>query len=68
MKQLSKRGQQIARARKELAMRLITARLEEHFRNLLVDVEQDRIRISGTGMVKRWLTETQLRFVSSLVK
>lgn len=68
MKQLKRRGEQIARQRQEWAMRAIAARLDEELRDLLVELRQDEIRISGARMVKRWLAETQLRFVSSLVK
>ena len=68
MKRLDQRGQELARARRRIAIDRIVARLEEQLRGVRVEADQSQIRISGSGLVKRWLTETQLRFVADLVK
>jgi hypothetical protein len=68
MTQLEKRAEQIARARQELTLRLIAARLREDLRQARVEILQSEIHISGAGLFKRWLTETGLRFVGDLVK
>lgn len=68
MRRLEQRGEQLARARRQIAIERIVARLEERLRGVRVEADQSAIRISGAGLFKRWLTETQLRFVASLVK
>ena len=68
MKRLQERGERIARERRQVAIDRIVARLEERLRGVRVEADQAAIRISGAGLYKRWLTETQLRFVASLVK
>ncbi len=68
MKNLEQRGEQLARARQDIAIGILAARLIEQLRGIRVEAEQDKIRISGSGLFKRWLTETQLRFVADLVK
>lgn len=68
MKQLKKRGEQLAEARRDLAIDLIVERLEEQLRGVRIEADQAQIRISGSGLFKRWLSETHLRFVGGLVK
>jgi hypothetical protein len=68
MKNLEKRGERFARARQDIAIGIVAARLIEQLRGVRVEVEQNKIRISGSGLFKRWLTETQLRFVADLLK
>ena len=68
MKRLVQRGQELAQARRRIAIDRIVARLEEQLRGVRIEADQSAIRISGSGLFKRWLTETQLRFVADLVK
>lgn len=68
MKQLEKRAEELARTRQRIAIDRIEARLREQLNGVHIEVEQFEIRIRGAGLVKRWLTETGLRFVGALVK
>jgi hypothetical protein len=68
MKQLEKRGEEFARAQQKIAVDRIEARLREQLNAVQIEVAQFEIRIRGVGLVKRWLTETGLRFVAGLVK
>jgi hypothetical protein len=68
MTKLQKRGEAIARARQKLAIDRVEARLREQIAAVQIEVEQFEIRIRGAGLVKRWLTDSGLRFISDLVK
>jgi len=68
MNKLEKRGEQMARARQELAIGLIAQLLKERLRGVRVEAGQSEIRISGAGLFKRWLTETGLRFVAGSIR
>ena len=68
MTQLEKRAEQLARDRQKLAIDRIEARLREQLNGVRIEVEQFEIRVRGVGLVKRWLKESGLRFVVSMVK
>ena len=68
MTQLEKRAEQFARDRQKLAIDRIEARLREQLNGVRIEVEQFEIRVRGVGLVKRWLKESGLRFVVSMVK
>jgi hypothetical protein len=63
MNKLEKRAERIALARQRAAIGLIAARLSEELRGARIEIDASEIRIRGAGMVKRWLSETRLRFV-----
>lgn len=68
MNKLEKRAEQVARARRQIAMERIAARLEEQLHGVRIELEQSEIRIVGRDLVKRWLSDTGLRFVAGMVK
>ncbi len=68
MRQLEKRGERLARARQQVAIAHIMAVLSREFPGLRVEADQSQIRMSGAGLVKRWLTDSSLRFVAGMVK
>ena len=68
MRQLEKRGERRAREQQARVLRLLAERLDEQLRGVRVEVEQSEIRLVGRNLVKRWLSETGLRFVAGMVK
>ena len=64
MRQLMKRAEQAAETRQRAAIE----RLAQTMRSVgHVEVERDGVRISGRGLVRRWLADAQLRFMADLV-
>lgn len=68
MRQLEKRGREIASARQLIALERLIDIMMQEYPGARIEADQSRIRISGTGLVKRWLTDSSLRFVGGLVK
>lgn len=68
MTQLEKRAEQLARERQKIVIDRIATRLREQLNGVRIEVEQFEIRVRGVGLVKRWLKESGLRFVASMVK
>jgi hypothetical protein len=63
MTNLLKRGELIASARQRRKLNTLAQRLREIFGSAAVDVEGDRVRVSGRGIVKRWLVDPRVRFL-----
>ena len=68
MRQLEKRGRELARARELRALERLVEVLLQDYPQARVEADQSRIRISGVGLVKRWLTDSSLRFIGGMVK
>lgn len=68
MTQLEKRGERLARARQQIAVERLVALLIQEFPGVRFEADQSHIRMSGVGVVKRWLTDTSLRFVGGMMK
>jgi len=64
MGELLKRGELIARARQRQAVQNAAEKLRTMFGSGAVEVEDERVVVSGRGLLKRWLIEPGLRFLS----
>lgn len=68
MARLMRRGESFAReAQRKSVMRLAT-RMRAVFRGASVEVEEARVVVRGQGLVKRWLIDPELRFLSGDLK
>ena len=65
MKALERRAEQVAAARQRAAIERIAEAMKPLGR---LDVEQNRVRVSGRGLVRRWLADSSLRFIADLLK
>jgi hypothetical protein len=63
MTNLLKRGELIASAQQRRKVQMVAQRLRAMFGSTAVEVESDRVRVSGRGIVKRWLVDPSLRFL-----
>ena len=68
MRQLEKRGRELARARELRALERLVEVLMQDYPGARIEADQSRVRMSGAGIVKRWLTESSLRFVAGMMK
>jgi hypothetical protein len=64
MRNLVNRAQAIARAEQRRQVLRIAARTRELVSDASIEVEEARILVSGRGIVKRWLIDPSLRFLS----
>lgn len=64
MRGLERRGEQLAHARQRLRLASIAARLREILGGARVDEEDARIIVSGRKLVRRWLGDTEVRFLT----
>jgi len=64
MSELIKRGEALARESQRRRVRELAERLRETFGSAAVEVEEARVLVRGRGMVKRWLIDPSLRFLS----
>jgi hypothetical protein len=65
MRRLANRADSIARAEQRRQLLRIAERTRELVRDASVEVEEARILVRGRGIVKRWLIDPSLRFLSS---
>ena len=68
MRQLEKRGRDLARARELRALERLVEVLMRDYPGARIETDQSRIRISGAGLMRRWLTDSSLRFVAGMMK
>ena len=64
MSELIKRGEMLARESQRRRVRELAERLRGTFGSAAVEVEEARVLVRGRGMVKRWLIDPSLRFLS----
>jgi predicted NBD/HSP70 family sugar kinase len=65
---LLSRGEELARDQLQRKVTDVAAQLRAIVGNAAVSVEDARVVISGRGIVKRWLTDPTLRFLTGAVK
>ena len=63
MERMVGRGEEIARRAQQVMILQLAARLEEFFGE--ASVEGSRVAVSGRGLVRRWLSDSRLRFIGS---
>ena len=59
-----RRGEEIARAAQRRKVREAAGYLRAVLGNASVEVEEARVLVRGRGIVKRWLIDPNLRFLS----
>lgn len=68
MKQVEKRGHRIASLAELRAFERLLEVMTEDYPRARIEVDQSRVRVSGVGVVKRWLADASLRFVGGKMK
>lgn len=64
MRELLRRGEQAARIAQQRRLREIAAQLSARFAAVAVAIEGDAVVVRGRGLIKRWLVEPGLRFLT----
>ena len=64
MSQLLKCGEELARAAQGERTRRIASRLKHLLGGVGIEVEEARVLVSGRGLLRRWLVDPQLRFLT----
>jgi hypothetical protein len=65
---LVSRGEQVARDAQQQKIADVARQLRAMFGNGAVEVEEARVLVRGRGMIKRWLIDPSLRFLSGGLK
>ncbi len=65
---MMRRGEQIARAAQQRRVRQVADYLRAVLGNASIEVEEARVLVRGRGIVKRWLIDPSLRFLSGGLK
>ena len=68
MGNLIKRAVERAQAAQRRQIMAVAARLREIIHGASIEVEEARILVKGKGLVKRWLIDPSLRFLSGGLK
>lgn len=68
MGDLVKRGQALARERQRRRVQSVARQLRELFGSAAVETEEARVLVRGRGLIKRWLIDPKLRFLSRGLK
>lgn len=68
MARLAARGAQLAKARQRAQVQRIAALLARNVAGAKVTAEETRVLLVGKGLIKRWLIDPQLRFLSGDLK
>jgi hypothetical protein len=63
MRNLARRGEELARAAQRRKVAEVARRLMSMFASGAVEAEEARVLVRGKGMVKRWLIDPRLRFL-----
>jgi hypothetical protein len=63
-----RRGEQIARAAQRRRVRQVADHLRAVLGSASIEVEEARVLVRGRGIVKRWLIDPSLRFLSGGLK
>ena len=64
MEKMMARGEQIAHAARQQQINRLAARLRQLLGSSAVSTDEARVIVSGRGMIKRWLIDPSLRFLS----
>lgn len=64
MGKLVSRGETLARAAQVRRIQGICDRLKEVVRGVAIGTDEARVIVSGRGLLKRWLSDPALRFLS----
>lgn len=64
MDRLMSRGEWLAREARRQQLQRIANGLRDLFASGTVEVEETRLLLRGRGMIKRWLIDPNLRFLS----
>ena len=64
MEKLTRRGEDIARAAQKRAVGDVAERLRNVLQGITITTEEMLVIASGRGLLKRWLFDPQLRFLS----
>lgn len=68
MARLAERGEQLAERAQQRAARRAAERLSELIGGRAVELDGTRILVSGRELIRRWLTDPALRFLSGGLK
>jgi len=68
MATLVRRAGELARARQHLKARQIAEELKELIKGASIEVDEARVLVRGRGIIKRWLIDPSLRFLSGGLK
>jgi hypothetical protein len=63
MEALQSRGEQLAQEQQQRKVADVATQLRAIFGSGAVQVEEARILVSGSGIIKRWLIDPSLRFL-----
>ena len=63
MRNLARRGEELARGAQRRKVAEVARRLASMFGSGAVEVEEARVLVRGKGMVRRWLIDPRLRFL-----
>jgi hypothetical protein len=63
MRNLARRGEELARGAQRRKVAEITRRLASMFGSGAIEVEEARVLVRGKGIVRRWLIDPRLRFL-----
>ena len=64
MDRILKRGEALTRDRQRQTVEAVATQLRSMFGSAAVEVEEARVLVRGRGMIKRWLIDPSLRFLS----
>ena len=64
MERLIARGDELVRQAQARQVERVAGQLRALFGSAAVDVEDARVLVSGRGIIKRWLIDPSLRFLS----
>jgi hypothetical protein len=68
MEKLLERGQALAGEAQKRKLADVAQQLRAMFGNAAVQVESGQVRVSGRGIMKRWLADPSLRFLAGGLK
>jgi DNA-binding protein YbaB len=68
MEKLIARGEQLASDAQAQQMQRVAQQLRALFGSAAVSVEEAQVLVSGRGIIKRWLIDPSLRFLSGGLK
>ena len=68
MSELLRRGEALARDQQRRKLQSVAGELRASFGSAAVEVEEARVLVRGRGIVKRWLIDPSLRFLSGGMK
>ena len=68
MERLVVRAEALARTRQRRQLRAVAEKLRSLLGEAAVDVEEARVLVRGSGIVKRWLAEPSLPFLAGVLE